>query len=195
MSADPSQWSDTDLAAFARAGREDAYRELLNRYKALVYRLIVRQIGDAEEAMDLTQEAFVAAFAAIDRYDGERPFRIWISRIAINKCRDWARRRKVRAFFARALPIESAHDIASDTPLPDAQTDDRIELARVRAAIARLPRNLREILVLRGVEDVSQAEAAALLNISEKTVETRLYRARARLRQLLAVPGDGASYR
>src|SRR3546814_11559332 len=85
--------------------------------------------------MDLTQEAFVAAFAAIDRYDSERPFRIWISRIAINKCRDWARRRKVRAFFARALPIETARAVASDTPLPDREVDGRSELARVQAAI------------------------------------------------------------
>src|SRR3546814_8319905 len=87
--------------------------------------------------MDLTQEAFVAAFAAIDRYDSERPFRIWISRIAINKCRDWARRRKVRAFFARALPIETARAVANDTPLPDREVDGRSELARVQAAIDR----------------------------------------------------------
>jgi len=186
VSAGPSQWSDADLAALACAGREDACRELLNRYKAGVYRLIVRQTGDAEEAMDLTQEAFVAGFAAIDRYDGERPFRIWISRIAINKCRDWARRRKVRAFLARALPIEAAHDVVSGTPWPDSEAGDRSELARVRAAIADLPRNLREVLLLRGVEEMSQAETAVLLDVSEKTVETRLYRARAKLRQLLA---------
>ncbi|PAL24979.1 RNA polymerase sigma factor [Sphingopyxis sp. GW247-27LB] len=186
MSSDLSQCSDKELAAQARAGRERAYRELLARYKAAVFGLIVRQVGDVDEAMDLTQEAFVAAFAAIDRYDGERSFRIWISRIAINKCRDWARRRKVRAFFARALPIEAAHAVVSDTPLPDREADDRSELARVQAAMARLPQKLREVLVLRGVEEVSQAEAAAMLNVSEKAVETRLYRARIRLKALLA---------
>ncbi|MBB5707796.1 sigma-70 family RNA polymerase sigma factor [Sphingopyxis panaciterrulae] len=186
MSSGPGQCSDKELAAQARAGREGAYRELLNRYKAPIFGLIVKQVGDADEAMDLTQEAFVAAFAAIDRYDSERPFRIWISRIAINKCRDWARRRKVRAFFARALPIETARAVASDTPLPDREVDGRSELARVQAAIARLPQSLREVLVLRGVEEVSQAEAAAMLNVSEKAVETRLYRARMRLKALLA---------
>ena len=120
MSADLSQCSDQDLAAFARAHREDAYRELLRRYKTGVYRLIVKQIGDADEAMDLTQETFVSGFSALDRYDGERPFRTWIARIALNKCRDWARRRKVRAFFSRALPLQSAHHVASDSPAPDA---------------------------------------------------------------------------
>lgn len=186
MRSDLSQCSDKELAAQARAGRESAYRELLARYKAPVFGLIVKQVGDADEAVDLTQEAFVAAFAAIERYDGERPFRLWIGRIAINKCRDWARRRRVRAFFTRALPMETAHDIAGDTPLPDREADDRSELARVQAAMARLPQNLREVLVLRGVEEVSQAEAAAMLNVSEKAVETRLYRARMRLKALLA---------
>src|SRR3546814_2003565 len=69
--------------------------------------------------MDLTQETFVSGFSALDRYDGDRPFSTWIARIALNKCRDWARRRKVRAFFSRALPLESAHHVASDGPAPD----------------------------------------------------------------------------
>ncbi len=190
MSLDLSRCSDGELAALARTGRQDVYREFMARYKAPVFRLIRGHVGDADEAMDLTQESFVAAFAALARYDGERPFRIWISRIAINKCRDWARRRAVRAFFARALPLEGAHDVASEEPAPDVKAGDRAELARVRAAMAALPHNLREVLVLRGVEDLSQSETAELLKVSEKTVETRLYRARARLRALLGEGGE-----
>ena len=185
MSLDLTQCSDRELAALAQAGQQLAYREFLRRYKAPVFRLIRNNIGDPDEAMDLTQETFVAGFAALSRYDTDRPFRIWIARIALNKCRDWGRRRTVRSFFARALPLESAHDAASDGPAPDAETADRAELARVRTAMSRLPSNLREILILRGVEELSQAETAELLRISEKTVETRLYRARAKLRTLL----------
>ncbi len=185
MSLDLSQCSDRELAALAHAGQQAAHREFLRRYKAPVFRLIRNNIGDPDEAMDLTQETFVAGFAAISRYDTDRPFRIWIARIALNKCRDWGRRRTVRSFFARALPLESAHDVASDGPAPDAEAADRAELARVRTAMAQLPPNLREILVLRGVEELSQAETAELLRTSEKTVETRLYRARAKLRALL----------
>ncbi len=189
MSLDLSHCSDRELAALARGGQHGAYREFLARYKAPVFRLIRGNIGDPDEAMDLTQEAFVAGFAALDRYDGDRPFRVWIARIALNKCRDWARRRAVRSFFARALPLDSAHDVASDVPAPDAEAADRAELARVRGAMAQLPHHLREILVLRGVEELSQAETADLLQVSEKTVETRLYRARAKLKALL----DGAA--
>ncbi|KTE03640.1 RNA polymerase subunit sigma-24 [Sphingopyxis sp. H038] len=190
MSLDLSQCSDRELAALARAGQQQVYRELLRRYKAPVFRLIQSNIGDPDEAMDLTQETFVAGFGAIGRYDADRPFRIWIARIALNKCRDWARRRTVRSFFARALPLESAHDVASDGPAPDAEAADRAELARVRAAMARLPSNLREVLVLRGVEDLTQAETAELLQTSEKTVEMRLYRARAKLKTLLGEPAS-----
>lgn len=189
---DLSQCSDRELAAFARAGQQQAYRELLRRYKTPVFRLIQSNIGDPDEAMDLTQETFVAGFGAIGRYDADRPFRLWIARIALNKCRDWARRRTVRSFFSRALPLESAHDVASDGPAPDAEAADRAELDRVRAAMARLPANLREVLVLRGVEDLTQAETAELLQKSEKTVEMRLYRARAKLKALLGEPGSRA---
>ena len=187
MTPDLSQISDRELAALAKAGRQDAYREFLARYKAPTFRLIYRNIGDADEAMDLTQEAFVSGFAALDRYDADRPFKVWIARIALNKCRDWARRRKVRSFFSRALPLDSAHDVASDVPAPDAEVAGRAEMARVRAAMAELPAKLREVLVLRGLEELSQVEAADMLQVSEKTIETRLYRARARLKELLAV--------
>ncbi|WP_052072251.1 RNA polymerase sigma factor [Sphingopyxis sp. MWB1] len=175
----------------AQAGSEAACREILRRYKGFTYRLVYSHVGDADEAFDLTQEAFVSAFAAIHRYDGARPFRLWIARIALNKCRDWARRRKVRAFFARALPLDTAVHVAAEAPPPDRQAGDRAELARVRAAMAALPPRLREVLLLRGVEEMSQAEAAATLGVSQKTVETRLYRARQQLRDALDEKQDG----
>ncbi len=180
-----AQLDDRELAARALAGGQDAYRELLARYKAPVFRLIRAHVGDEGEAMDLVQESFVAGFAAIARYDGARPFRVWISRIALNKCRDWARRRKVRAFFARALPLESAYDVAGDGPAIDVEASDRAELVRVQKAIMDLPAKLREVIILRGIEELSQTEAAAMLGVGEKTVETRLYRARAKLRAML----------
>src|SRR5690606_4357144 len=83
VTRDLSHYSDRDIAALALSGRQDAYREFLARYKAPVFRLIRSNVGDEGEAMDLTQESFVAGFAALGRYDGERPFRVWISRIAL----------------------------------------------------------------------------------------------------------------
>ncbi|RDV01727.1 RNA polymerase sigma factor [Sphingorhabdus pulchriflava] len=185
MSLDLTQCSDGELTALSLGGQQAAFREFLRRYKEPVYRLIRSSIGDADEALDLTQETFVSAFAALKRYDPERPFRLWISRIALNKCRDWGRRQAVRAFFRKARPIEDAFDIASETPTPEAEAGDRAELAKVAIAMSRLPQNLRQILVLRAVEELSQAEAADALGVTEKTIETRLYRARKQLSEIL----------
>lgn len=193
MSAAWETHTDQQLAEFAKSGSQAAYREFLRRYKPAIYRLICNQIGDPDEALDVTQEAFVAAFSAIARYDGIRPFRVWLARIAINKCRDWARRRKVRAFFSAALPMDMAADVRCMEPLPDEAVAGQREAARVRHAIQQLPSKLREVLVLRAIEEMSQADVAALLNVSEKTVETRLYRARGRLKEILAAEEEFSS--
>ena len=177
--------SDGELAALALGGKQSAYTALLDRYREPVFRVVRATIGDNDAAVDVTQETFVSAFAALKSYDVDRPFKTWISRIAINKCRDWARRRAVRRFFSFALPIEAAANVADDTITADQQISGRAELARVQAAIATLPQAIREPLVLRTIEGMTQAEAAQVLGISEKAVETRLYRARAKLTELL----------
>lgn len=177
--------SDGELASLALGGRQAAYRELLGRHRVAVFRLVRGSIGDGDAALDVTQEAFIAAFAALKTYDVSRPFKTWVSRIAINKCRDWARRRAVRRFFSFALPIETAVMIADETIPADRQLFDRAELARVSEAITKLPAAIREPLILRTIEGLTQAETAQVLGISEKAVETRLYRARNKLTEVL----------
>jgi RNA polymerase sigma factor (sigma-70 family) len=185
VTLDLSQCDDRELAGLAVASQGQAFRELMRRHKDPVFRMIRSNIGDPDEALDLLQESFVSAFGAIRRYDPERPFRLWIARIAQNKCRDWARRRAVRSFFSLARSIEPDDDFESDVPGPAREAESRAELLLVEKAIAKLPQTLREVLVLRTVEEASQAEAAAILGISEKAVETRLYRARNQLKALL----------
>ena len=170
--------SDGELAALALAGRQTAFSELLDRHRASVFRLVRGSTGDDDAALDVTQEAFIAAFAALKSYDGARPFKTWMARIALNKCRDWARRRTVRRFFSFASPIEAAATVSDESVPADQQISDRAELARVREAIARLPSAIREPLILHTIEGLTQIETAEILGISEKAVETRIYRAR-----------------
>lgn len=185
MTPDLADCSDGELAALALNGQQAAYGELMRRHRDAVYRLVRGNIGDADEALDVTQNSFIAAFSALARYDGSRPFRLWISRIALNKCHDWARRRLVRKFLTFAAPISDAEQVA-DTAVPiDVALADRGELARAAEAIAALPASLKEPLVLRMIEGLSQAETAQVLGVSEKTVETRLYRARKKLEEML----------
>lgn len=170
--------SDSELAALALAGRQAAYGALMQRYREPVFRLVRSHVGDADEALDVVQETFVAAFASIGRYDGSRPFRHWINRIALNKCRDWGRRRAVRRLFRFALPLDAASEIVDMAVTGEAVIDDARALARLTRAIAALPASLKEPLILTAVDGLSQAEAATVLGISEKAVEVRIYRAR-----------------
>ena len=173
--------TDGELVALVLGGRQAAFAEIVSRHKLPLHRLIARIIGDDDEALDVLQEVFVAAHGSLHRFDMARPMRAWLARIAINKARDWRRRRAVRRLISAVLPIERVSDIADDRPAIDTLAADREELQQVGAAIATLPANLRESLVLRAIEGMSQAETAEALGISEKAVETRLYRSRQRL--------------
>lgn len=169
---------DAVLAQRSLAGDRAAQTALVARHRAAVYRLARTATGDAEEAYDLTQEAFIAAFGALGRYDPARPFRGWIAAITLNKCRDWARRRAVRRLLGLAMPDDAADWIADDTPLPDEAAEQREALAATARAVAALPASLKNVLLLRTIEGLSQQDTAAALGISPKAVETRLYRAR-----------------
>ncbi len=186
MTAIDTGVSDGDLAAMARTGSEAAFAMLMQRYKGRVYRLALNSVADPDEALDVVQETFLSAYRALARYDPVRPMASWLAAIALNRCRDRARRRALRQFFFGARPVDDLADtVAAGDPDPAQSAADRQELAQVRLAIARLPASLREPLLLCTVEEMRHADAAALLGISPKAVETRIRRARAKLTELL----------
>lgn len=176
------QFTDGELAALTLAGRQTAFADLMRRHREPIFRLIRGYVGNADDALDLVQECFTSAFLHLDRYDQSRPLRAWLSRIAINKCRDWARRKAVRRFLLAAGSLSrEAADVPDLAPPAADAVADREELELLWQAIAKLPAALKEPLVLRTIEGLTQAETAEVLGISEKAVETRLYRARAKL--------------
>lgn len=177
--------SDGELVALVLAGRRDAFTRLMARHKEPVFRLVLGHVGNPHDALDIVQESFVAAYRNLERYDAERPFRAWLARIAINKCRDWARQRAVRRFFIWALPLDDAGGVRDSAPAPDAIVESRQAVANLWELIAALPAALKEPLLLCAIEGLSQAEAATALRISAKAVETRIYRARAKLAEAL----------
>lgn len=187
MSIDYSTCSDRDLAALALAGREPAFAEIMERHRTGIFRMVRGLTGGSEDALDLTQECFVAAYVHLKSYDGTRPMRPWLARIAINKCRDWRRRRAVRQLFFRAEPYSDKEvvEVPDDRPTAYETVAANEELAQLFGAIERLPASLREVLILRTLEGLNQADTAAALSISGKAVETRLSRARARLSEFI----------
>lgn len=191
MGAPLSDADDAELARLALDGQQAAFAALMQRHREPVFRLVRSHVGNDDDALDLVQDSFVAAFAAIDRYDRSRPFRHWINRIALNKCRDWGRRRAVRRFFSFALPLEAADGVADRDVIGEAAVDDARALRATSRALAALPSGLKAPLILTAVEGLSQAEAADMLGISEKAVEVRVYRARKALQALLSADSGG----
>ena len=180
---DTDERDDAALVAAVLAGDQRAFTQLMRRHKDSLYRFVRGYVGDSSEAYDLVQEAFVAAWRAFSRYDRQRPFGIWLKRIAINKCRDWRRRRAVRAFFYKAENIDRPGlDIVQ--PILTGN-DNEDELSRLDTAIAALPSNLKEPLLLSLTEDMSHREIAEALGITAKAVEVRIYRAKRALAEAL----------
>lgn len=177
---------DSDLVRRARAGEQRAFSLLMGRHKHWVYRFVRRYVGDADEAYDVTQDAFVAAMANLHRYDPARPFDAWLRRIALNKCRDRARREAVRRAFglSRRGP-EEIEQVADTAAGADQTLATGAALSALDQAIAALPASLKEPLVLTALEGLSQKEAAEVLGLSAKAVEVRVYRAKRQLAEML----------
>ena len=180
--------SDAVLAARALQGDRSAFNHIVRRHQEPLYRFIRRYVGDAEEAYDLLQETFVSAWQALGRYDPARPAATWLRRIALNKCRDWGRRRTVRRFFYGATTLDAAQ-IAADAGASVSGDENDAALTSLDRAIATLPGQLKEPLLLTAFEGLSQAAAGEALGISAKAVETRVYRARKLLAEALTAEG------
>jgi RNA polymerase sigma factor CnrH len=189
MNCDPAECTDGELAALTLAGRKEAFATIMSRHREAVYRLIKGYVGNSDDALDLVQDCFVSAYKRLDTYDQSRPLRAWLARIAINKCRDWGRRRAVRRLFLSTSSVRGVEEVPDSVPDLAQAASDREELDRLWRAISDLPRNLKEPLILQTIDGLSQAETAQVLRISEKAVETRVYRARKRLAELRPARG------
>jgi RNA polymerase sigma-70 factor (ECF subfamily) len=140
-------------------------------------------VGDAEEARDLVQEAFVAAYKAIDTFTLGRPFYPWMRGILLNRCKVYLRTRRRALRRSRAAAERPGHWVLGATVSPAPERRRTADL--VRRAMASLDDDDREILILKHVEGYSYDELAEVLGIGSGTVASRLYRARGRLKQAL----------
>ena len=184
---------DEQLAVRAAGGDQPAYGLLMRRHKVPIYNILRRFTGDPDEANDLLQESFVAAWQSIGRYDPKRSFPAWLRQIAVNKGRDWRRRQTVRKLIAAVVPFarDATDFIVDPAPSPETAAAYRQILRRVDTAIATLPNSLKEPFVFTVFDGLSQREAAELLGISEKAVETRVARARQSLSSSIGREPDG----
>ena len=165
---------DAHLVTRARAGRVDAFAELIGRHRDHVYRVALRMLGDPRRAEDATQDVLLQAWRSIDGFRGDSSVRTWLHRITINRCLNLQR-------DAPRQTDELPRDLPSRAPSTEATVEGRLELEEVRAAILGLTPDQRAVLVLRELEGCSYAEIAEALEISVQAVKSRLHRARLEL--------------
>jgi RNA polymerase sigma factor (sigma-70 family) len=182
--------TDAELVAEVLKGDETAFTALMRRHKSWLYLFIRRHVPTSEDAYDILQEAFASAWAALKSYDRQRPFDVWLRRIALNKCRDRARKEAVRRRVMSFVGLSPEAEVADPAPAADTSQIAGETLGRLNAALEALPRQLKEALILTALQGLPQREAADVLGVTPKVVEMRAYRAR----KLLAAALDRSDF-
>ena len=185
--------ADRELAARAAAGDAAAFTLIMRRHNRLLFRTARAILKSDAEAEDAVQDAYLRAWRAFDGFRGDAKLSTWLARIVINE--SLARRRRDRG--AIVIALDAAFEPTGDRVLEEPMDDDadrqpegmamRAELRRLlEASIDRLPDAFRTVFILRAVEEMSVEEVAAVLDLPEVTVRTRLFRARGLMRSHLA---------
>lgn len=194
MSVTPDDRSDAELLAAHVRGEAEAFGTLFARHRDRLWAVALRTTGNPDDAADGLQDGMVAAYRRAASFRGDAAVTTWLHRVVVNACLDRIRAAKVR----RAEPLPDDPDGSGpatttwSTPPPDpaAEAEAGERRAEVLRALATLPPEQRAALVLVDMEGYPVAEAAAMLDCAVGTVKSRCSRGRARLAELLGVPGD-----
>lgn len=189
---------DLTLVKRVREGDQRAFRLLVERYQRKVYAIALGMVKDKQEAMDVSQEAFVKIYKYLPHFKGDSSFYTWLYRITVNASIDVIRRRgggrglSEAVEFDETMPLDSpdaAHigTLGSRLGTNPQKSALRRELAeKIQEALEQVPEKHRAILLLREVEGLSYEELAATLEIPKGTVMSRLFHARAKVQKLLS---------
>jgi RNA polymerase sigma-70 factor (ECF subfamily) len=177
---------DAELIRLCLEGDQSAFDALVSRHHRGVYNMVYRMLGNAEDALDLTQETFLRAYTRLNTFQLGRSFVAWIRRIAANLCIDHIRQRgKPMA----SLDEQAAAGLEQADHRPDGSPAQRLEMAedsrRVLEAVQKLPAKQRLVLVMRHIEGMSLEEIAAALRWPLGTVKVTLFRGRRAVREMV----------
>ena len=172
---------DETLVERCREGDRSAFAVLVGRYHRPIYNAAYRVLGNAEDASDITQVVFMRVTERLDEFDSRYKFFSWIYRIALNESLNLARKR------GREEPLDEDAEIPGARANEPEWIADQSELAdRVQRALLGMNVDDRAVITLRHFSDCSYREMSGILGIAEKTVKSRLFAARRRLRELLS---------
>ena len=173
---------DEELVAQARAGSSWALSELVERHHAVVYRVVLGILGDTDDAADATQEVFLKAIRALDRFRGDASVRTWLLAISANEARGVARRRGRR----REDSLDDTGELPSRGPDASGEVMRTEELERVRDLLSRLPEKQRLAVQLRTQEGLSFREVGEVIGSTEGAARVTYHHGIRRLREMLS---------
>lgn len=176
--------TEIELIRRARDGDGGAIRHLYERHAPRVYAVVRRIAGDDDTAQDLAQEAWIRAIRALDGFRGEARFSTWLHRIAVNAALQ--ARRSAQPRIERETALDGTIPVA-------ASARDTLLHQRVERAVDRLPDGMRRVLILHDVEGYTHEEIGELLGVTAGTSKSQLFKARARMREMLAPLEPAAS--
>ena len=176
---------DEAVVARVLAGETALFEVLMRRHNPRVYRAVRAILGDDAEAEDVMQQAYVSAYTHLGQFAGNARFSTWLVKIAIHEAFARRRRQHRRVDLVTETGGDGMHKLPASQADPEEKLSRRELGGLLEAAIDALPEIYRLVFVLREVQELSTAEAAACLEVSEEVVKTRLHRARALLRDEL----------
>lgn len=172
---------DEGLIKNILAGNAEGFREIVSRYQNQVFSVSLNMTNNYKDAEDLTQEVFIQVYKSLDTYQFKASFSTWIYRITLNKALDWKKRRK-----SCEIQLNDWHLYDSDYPsntIEELIIED-LERDSLKLQINNLPDIYKEVINLYYFDDYSYNQIAEKVNITEKSVESRLYRARIMLKKM-----------
>lgn len=178
-------WSDEDIVARVLAGERGAYEIIVRRYNQRLYRVALSILKDEAESEDVMQDAYVHAFEGLRQFAGRAKFSSWLTRIAVNEAIARARRNGRSDSLEDVASVHGELKVARSVPDPEKLAVSCEMSGLLREALLHLPAQQRTVIMLRDIEEMSTAEAAEVLAISEDSLKVRLHRARTALRELL----------
>ncbi len=180
-----TEQDDAQLVKASQHGNQDAFAFLVQRHQRLVFNVVLRMLQDYEEASEITQETFFAAWQGLPSFRGEARFATWLYRIAYNCALKQLERRKRERSLQAAMEAEQILEELNK----EKQAEDILELrarqAMVREQMEKLPAKYRSVLVLRHLQEMTYEEMADILSMPIGTIKTHLFRARHLLKERL----------
>ncbi len=176
------------------SGDTNAFEALVSEYETNAYRLALRTLGSAEDAEDVTQEAFLKAYRSLESFRLDSSFSVWLYRIVSNLCLDLLRRRQRRPESSLSVEDdegeESELEVPDESLSPEKLLEQKLTREAVQRGLAALPDDYRQILLLRELEGLSYEEIGAALSLEAGTVKSRIFRARKKLCAFLLRDGN-----